>query len=319
MFKKLMAACAVAATLAMSGVALAAPADVMVPAGPGGGYDGTARLTMEGLQKTGIFADGANITNKTGGGGMVGLAEFFAKNQGNDNGLFSMGVIMVGAVHTTGSPITLQQLTPIARMTREFDTIAVSADSPIKTPQDFVAALKADPSAFAVSGGSAGGIDQIILGLIAKDQGIPLDKLNYIPAASGAETATMLGGGKISGAISGISEFKPLADAGKIRLIAVTSDERIPGLDVPTLKESGINVVASNWRGLMGSPGMTPEGAKVWVDRLTKLTATPEWAELLKSKGLEGAYLGGDEFATFLAEEDARIVPVLKDLGLVKQ
>ena len=318
MLKRIFAACALTAALAFPVAALAAPAEIMVPAGPGGGYDTTARIVMDGLQKTGIFTDGANITNKVGGGGMVGLAEFFSQNQGNDNGLFSMGVILVGAVHTTGSPITLKQLTPIARITSEYDTVAVAADSPIKTPQDFVAALKKDPGAFAVSGGSAGGVDQIILGLIAKTQDIPLDKLNYIPAASGAETATLLAGGKISGAISGISEFKPLADAGKIRLIAVTSDERVPGIDVPTLKESGIDVVAANWRGLMGAPGMSEEGRKAWVDRLTKLTATPEWAEILQSKGLEGAYLGGDEYAKFLDDEDARIVPVLTDLGLVQ-
>lgn len=128
----------------------------------------------------------------------------------------------------------------------------------------------------------------------------------------------MLGGGQLSAAISGISEFKPLAEAGKIRLIAVTSDAKIEGLDVPTLKESGVDVVTSNWRGLMGSPGMTKEGQAAWVDRLTKLVATPEWAELLKSKGLEGAFMGGDEFATFLKSEQERIVPLLKELGLVK-
>ena len=129
MFKKLMAACAVAATLAMSGVALAAPADVMVPAGPGGGYDGTARLTMEGLQKTGIFADGANITNKTGGGGMVGLAEFFADRAGRSITAFSRWASSWLARFTPPvRPSRCNRPTPIARMTREFDTIAVSAE-----------------------------------------------------------------------------------------------------------------------------------------------------------------------------------------------
>lgn len=316
MLKRLLTAGAVAAVLAVSGQAFAEPADVMIPAGPGGGYDGTGRIVIEGLQKTGIFTDGANFTNKPGGGGMVALAEFVSRNQGNDNGLFSMGVIMVGAVVTTKSPVTLNELTPIARLTREFDTIAVPADSPVKTVKDFVDALKANPSGFAVGGGSAGGIDQIILGLIAKNQGIPVDQLNYVPVASGAEAATLLGGGKLSAAISGISELKPLGDTGKIRLIAVTSDERLPGLDLPTLKESGVDVSASNWRGLLGAPGMSTEAQAAWVDRLQKLVKTPEWAELLKTKGLDDAYLGGADFGKFIGEEEARIIPVLKELGL---
>src|SRR5690348_17995775 len=112
MLKKLFAAFAISSALAVSGGAYADPVDILVPAGPGGGYDGTARIVADGLQKTGIFTDGANITNKPGGGGMVGLAEFHGKNQGNDNALFSMGVIMVGSAVTSGSPITLDQLTP---------------------------------------------------------------------------------------------------------------------------------------------------------------------------------------------------------------
>ena len=318
MFHKMMAAFAVATAVAVSAPAFAAPLDIMVPAGPGGGYDGTARIVADGFQKTGIFTEGANITNKPGGGGMVGLAEFVAQNQGNDNGMFSMGVIMVGSVVTTGSPVTLETLVPLARLTQEFGVVAVPADSPIKTPQEFVEALKKDPAAFAIGGGSAGGIDQITLGLMAKAAGIPLDKLNYVSVGSGAEAATMLGGGTLSGAISGISEFKPLADAGKIRLIAVSSDARVEGLDIPTLKESGIDVVAANWRGLMGAPGMSDDAKKGWVERFDKLVKTPEWAELLKSKGLNDAYLGGDEFGAFVKSEQERIIPVLKDLGLIK-
>ena len=318
MFHKMMAAFAVATAVAVSAPAFAAPLDIMVPAGPGGGYDGTARIVADGFQKTGIFTEGANITNKPGGGGMVGLAEFVAQNQGNDNGMFSMGVIMVGSVVTTGSPVTLETLVPLARLTQEFGVVAVPADSPIKTPQEFVEALKKDPAAFAIGGGSAGGIDQITLGLMAKAAGIPLDKLNYVSVGSGAEAATMLGGGTLSGAISGISEFKPLADAGKIRLIAVSSDARVEGLDIPTLKESGIDVVTANWRGLMGAPGMSDDAKKGWVERFDKLVKTPEWAELLKSKGLNDAYLGGDEFGAFVKSEQERIIPVLKDLGLIK-
>jgi putative tricarboxylic transport membrane protein len=316
MLRKLLVAAAT--TIVLSSQALAAPAHIMVPAGPGGGYDGTARIVAEGLEKTKLWNEGFNITNKTGGGGMIALAEFVSRNQGNPNALFSMGVILIGAVETTASPIKLEVLAPIARLTQEFGVIAVPTTSPIKTPQDFVAALKANPAAFAVGGGSAGGVDQITLGLIAKDQGIPTNQLNYVAGLDGAQAATMLGGGKLSAAISGVSEFKPLAQAGRIRIIAVTGDKRVEGIDAPTLKESGINVMTTNWRGLMGAPGMSKEAQKSWVDRIATLTKTPEWAALLASKGLDGAYLGGEEFEAFLKTERERIVPVLKDLGLVK-
>ena len=137
MLKKLLATGLLSVGLALSGQAFAEPMDIMIPAGPGGGYDGTGRMVAEGLEKTKLFTDGANFTNKPGGGGMIALAEFVSRNKGNDNGLFSMGVIMVGAVVTTKSPVTLDTLTPLARLTREFDVIAVPADSPIKDVKGF--------------------------------------------------------------------------------------------------------------------------------------------------------------------------------------
>ena len=306
-----------AATLAVVTLpALAEPAKVMIPANPGGGWDGTGRLTMTTLQSSGIFKDGANFTNKGGAAGTLGLADFI-RDKGNDNAIMFMGVIMVGGIITNKSPVTLDQVTPLARLTFEYNALAVPADSPIKSAKDFAEALKKDPGKVSVGGGSVGSVDQIMLALIGKEQGVPAAKLNFV-AFSGAEVVTTLAAGKLTAAISGISELKPQADAGRIRLIAVSSEQRVPGVNAPTLKEQGINVVIGNWRGVVGAPAMSDAGRKAWLDRLTKLAATKEWKEALAKQGLEDAYLGGDKFVAFLNDEKKRWAAVLTELGLVK-
>jgi putative tricarboxylic transport membrane protein len=147
---------AAVALAALVGLAHAEPAKVMIPAGAGGGWDGTGRLAFDVLNKSGIFTEGASFTNKGGAAGTLGLADFI-KNRGQDNAVMVMGVVMVGGIITNKSPVTLDTVTPLARLTYEFNVIAVPADSPIKNMQDFVKALKADPGAMAVAGGSAGG------------------------------------------------------------------------------------------------------------------------------------------------------------------
>ena len=300
-------------------VGVASAANVMVPAGPGGGWDSTARQTMQAMQDAGIYTEGSQFTNKGGAAGTVGLAEFANSAKGSDDGLMFMGAIMVGGIALNQSPVSLDDVTPIARLTNENLAIAVPADSPYATVQDLVAALKADPGAVPVGGGSAGGVDHIALALIAQDQGVDVSKLNYIPQTSGTETVASLVGGNIKAAISGISEFKQFADAGRIRILAVTSDERIPGVDAPTLKEAGVNVSIGNWRGVVGAPGMSDEAREQWISRFDQLAKSPAWAETLKTQGWEDAYMPGDEFATFLQSERDRMTKVLTDAGLVKQ
>ena len=170
----------------------------------------------------------------------------------------------------------------------------------------------------AIGGGSKGGVDHIVMALVAKANGLDASKLNYIPYDSGAEVVTQLGGGALTVAVSGVSEFKSMAEAGRIRIIAVTSEGRFPGIDAPSLKESGMDVVVGNWRGWMGAPGMSKEGRQMWIDRLTKMHDGPAWKEILAKQGWEDAFLVGDDFAAFLDSEKVRITGVLKDVGLVK-
>lgn len=312
-------------TLAL-GVAMAlaaAPAaaeqlKVMVPANPGGGWDSTGRAVLNALQAEGIHKDGAQVTNKGGAGGTIGLAEFVNTQRGNDNAFLVMGSVMVGGILTNKAPVSLDQVTPLARLTVENNGIAVPVNSPYKTVKDFTDALKKDPGAVAVGGGSAGGIDHITLALIAKEAGVPADKLNYVAYQGGGEMIAALAGGKLAAAISGVSEFKQYVDSGRLRLLAVTAEQRMPGVNAPTLRESGVNVVIGNWRGLVGPPGMSPGGREKMIAMLDKMHDARAWKETLQKQGWDDAYLSGDRFASFLKEENTRVTQVLKDVGLLK-
>lgn len=307
-----------AAVVSLTIGAAAEPAKMMIPAGAGGGYDTTGRLAMKVLDSAGLFKDGVVFTNKTGAGGTLGMGEFIRNTKGDPNALMTMGVILVGAQVVTKGSLPFTDVTPLARLTFEFGGIGVPANSSIRTVKDLQEAMKANLGAVPFGGGSAGGVDHIVAGLIAKGSGLDPARLNYIPFGSGAEAITQLVGGKLGVVIQGASEMKQMHDAGRIRLIAVTSESRIPGIDIPTLKESGIDVVLGNWRGIVGSKDMSAEAAKVWVERFDKMSKTQEWADALKNQGLQNAFLGGAEFGAFLANESARIRPILTDMGLVK-
>ncbi len=306
------------ATLSLTVGVAAQTAKMMIPAGAGGGYDTTGRLAMKTLETTGLFKDGTVFTNKPGAGGTLGMGEFIRNNQADPNALMTMGVILVGSQIVTKGALPFTEVTPIARLTFEFSGIGVPANSPIKSVKDLQDALRANIGAVPFGGGSAGGVDHIVAGLIAKGSGLDAARLNYIPFASGAEGMTQLVGGKLAVMIQGASEMKQMHDAGRARLIAVTSETRIPGIDVPTLKEAGLDVVMGNWRGIVGAKGMPVEAAKVWVERFEKMSKAPEWEAELKKQGLQNAFLGGPAFGAFLASENARIKPILTDMGLVK-
>jgi putative tricarboxylic transport membrane protein len=300
-------------------LALAAePIKMMVPANPGGGWDATGRAVLQALESEGLHKGGAQVINKGGAGGTIGLAEFVSTMKGNDNAMMVMGAIMVGGILTNKSAVTLDQVVPLARLTIEYNAIAVAPNSPFKTLKDFTDALKADPGKVSVGGGSAGGVDHITLALIGQAVGVPAAKLNYVPFQGGGEMIAAVAGGKLAAAISGASEFKQYVDSGRLRLIGITSDAKLAGVNAPTLKESGVNVVIGNWRGLVGPPGMSAAGRAAMIGMLDKMHASKSWQETLKKQGWDDAYLSGEAFGGFLKEENVRIAGVLKEVGLVK-
>ncbi len=298
--------------------AAAEPIKMMVPANPGGGWDTTGRAVLAALEAEGLHKAGAQVTNRGGAGGTIGLAEFVNTTKGNDNAVMVTGAVMVGGILTNKSPVTLDQVTPLARLTTEYNGLAVAPGSPLKTVKDFTDALRADPGKVAVGGGSAGGVDHITLALIGKAVGVPASRLNYVPYQGGGEMIAAVAGGKLAAAISGVSEFKQYVDSGRLRLLAVSADARLPGVNAPTLRESGVPVVIGNWRGLVGAPGMSSAGRTNWIGLLDRLHATKSWQDALRTHGWDDAYLSGDAFAAFLKEETERIGAVLREVGLVK-
>jgi putative tricarboxylic transport membrane protein len=298
--------------------AQAQPVDLLkifVPAAPGGGWDQTARAIEQVLRATGAVK-GVQITNVGGAGGAVGLPQFLNQWKGQGNALMVAGMVMVGAIIANKSPVKLAQATPVARLTGEFLALVVPAASPFKSAKDFVAALKADPTKVPVAGGSAGGSDHILLGMIAKAIGVPPTKVSYVAFAGGGPATAALIGNQVAAGISGYGEFAEQIKAGKLRVIAISSDKRQEGIAAPTLKEEGIDVELFNWRGVFAPPGVNDAQRKAMIALMEKMAATPQWAEACKNRDWTQITLLGDDYKSFLDGETARIEGILKELGL---
>jgi putative tricarboxylic transport membrane protein len=288
---------------------------IFVPAAPGGGWDQTARTVEQVLRATGAVK-GVQITNVGGAGGTVGLPQFLNQWKGQGNALMVAGMVMVGAIIANKSPLKLAQATPIARLTGEYLALVVPAQSPFKTAKDVADALKADPTKVPVAGGSAGGSDHILLGMIAKALGVPPAKVSYVAFAGGGPATAALIGNQVAAGISGFGEFSEQIKAGKLRVVAISADRRQEGIDAPTLKEQGIDVELSNWRGVFAPPGVNETQRKAMMALMEKMTASPQWAEACKNREWAPITLLGDDYKAFLDKDTARIEGILKDLGL---
>ncbi|NLA51306.1 MAG: tripartite tricarboxylate transporter substrate binding protein [Alcaligenaceae bacterium] len=304
--------------LLLVATAAQAQVSVMLPANPGGGWDSTGRQSMAAMNEAGIYTGTVNYTNRGGAGGTIGLAEFKNKADGKADELAVFGAITVGSITMNNSPIKLEDFKPMARLTAEYLVLAVRPDSPYQTLGEFAAALKENPGALAVGGGSAGGVDHIALALLATASDGDAGKINYIPQAGGTETITGIVNGTLAAGISGISEFQQFADMGRVKILGITSAERMEGLDVPTFKEQGFDIELANWRGVLGSPNMPEENYQEWINRFEQLNDSDAWKETMAIQGWEPFFLTGAEFGEFIQAESERINEVLKDTGLIK-
>ena len=316
--KGLLAAAAVAAGAVTATPSLAEikGLEIIAPASPGGGWDQHARTLQQVLQNQKL-ASGVQVANIPGAGGTIGLAQFVTAKKRSPSILVG-GQIMLGAIVTNKSAVTLDQVMPLARLTGEYTAIVVPADSPIKTFDDLMKKFKADPGSVSWGGGSAGGSDQILAGLIAKKVGVDPAKVNYVATAGGGELLASALGGHITLGMGGYNEFAPQFQAGKLRAIAVSSPQRLPGTDTPTLKEQGVDLEFVNWRGVFAQTGAKPAEKKELEQAIAKVVASDEWKEILKQRGWIDQYQPSDQFAAFLKEERSRIEGTLKEIGLVK-
>jgi putative tricarboxylic transport membrane protein len=290
---------------------------IIAPAKPGGGWDQTARA-LEEVIRAGGGAKSVTVENVAGAGGTVGLAQLVDKEKGNANVLMVNGLVMVGAILTNNSPATLEQVTPIARLTGEYEVIVVPAASELKTLADLVGKLKADAGAVPFGGGSAGGTDHILAGLIAKAAGADLAKLNYVPFSGGGEALAAVLGGHVSAGISGYSEWEGQIKSGELRALAISAPVKQEGIDIATLKEQGVDVELANWRAVVAAPGIDEAGKKALMDVVDAAVKSDGWKKVLADKKWTDLYLPGDAFTALIKEENMRTTEVLKTIGLVQ-
>ena len=315
-FLKSLAALAASGALPMSAFAAAANVKMMIPANPGGGWDTTGRALGKALTDS-KAAETVSYDNKGGAAGALGLAQFVNGSKGDANALMVMGSVMLGGIITGKPPVKLESATPIARMTTEYNVFVLPANSPMKTMADVVAQLKKDPGSVKWGGGSRGSTEHIAAAMIAQKVGADPSKINYVAFRGGGEATAAILGGNVTVGGSGYSEFAPYIADGKMRAIAVTSAQRLPGINVPTLKEQGIDVEIGNWRGVYGAPGITPEQRKALTDMVLAALKSPSWAEQLKKNDWTPAVLSGDAFAKFVDDDFASLRAIMTKSGMV--
>jgi len=288
---------------------------VMVPNSPGGGYDVTARTAAKAMED-GELTRNVEVFNLPGAGGTVGLGRLVGE-RGNDKMVMSMGLGVVGSVHTNNSPSSLADTTPICKLIEEPDIVVVANDSPYKTVADLVKAWKANPGDVPVGGGSSpGGPDHLAAMLFAKGAGVTPKSVNYVPFDGGGELLASVLGGKVAVGVSGVGESRDQIEAGELRVLAITSGERMEGIGGPTLKESGVDVEFTNWRGVVAPPGISSGDRDKLIDLFSDLQDTPQWRDALERNGWTEAFQTGDEFGEFLADQDDQVETVLAELGL---
>ncbi len=289
--------------------------EIFVPAAPGGGWDQTGRAIEMAMRTDGIVQN-FQFEHAPGAGGAVGLPRFLSTKRGKENAVMIGGMVMVGSLIANKSPVKMTDLTPLARLTGEALALVVPAASPFKDLRDVMTAFKADPGKVSIAGGSAGGSDHILAGMMARSVGVDAKRVAYVAFAGGGPAQAAILGAQVSAGISGYGEFSEQIKAGKLRAIAISSDKRLPGVDVPTFKEQGTDVELFNWRGVFGAPGISAQQRASLIGLFDRMVAGPTWKAELQKKDWTGIYLSGDDYGKFLTAEIERITGILKDLGL---
>jgi len=314
-FLKSMAALAAAGALPLTARA-AANIKMMLPANPGGGWDTTGRALGKALQEAKV-ADSVTYENKGGAAGALGLAQFVNGSKGDPNAMMVMGAVMLGGIITGKPPVSLSQATPLARITSEYNVFVLPANSPLKNMSDVVAQLKKDPGSVKWGGGSRGSTEHIAAAMIAQKAGVDPSKINYVAFRGGGEATAAILGGNVTVGGSGFSEFAEYVKAGKMKAIAVTSAQRLKGIDVPTLKEQGLDVEIGNWRGVYGAPGITAAQRTNLINMILAALKTKSWAESMEKNDWTAAVLTGPAFEKFVDDEFASLRATMVKSGMV--
>jgi putative tricarboxylic transport membrane protein len=305
---------AVLVGLAGTAAQAAGPLMIVAPAAPGGGWDQTARALQQAFSAVDPGLS-VQVDNVPGAAGTIGLARFVSGERGNPDALLITGLVMLSGITTNHAPVTLDQTTPIARLTGEPEVIVVPAASPLRTLADLVAAFTASPSTVTWGGGSAGGTDDLLVRLLAEAIGVPPARANYIAFAGGGPALAALLGGQLTAGVSGYSEFAGQIEAGALRALAISSPSTSGLTIAPTLREQGIDLEFANWRGIVAAPGLTDSERDLLTSRLEKVIRSDAWQALLRRNGWDDMFLSGAPFRQFLIAEQQRVNAVLRRLS----
>jgi putative tricarboxylic transport membrane protein len=315
---------ATVATLGLGGPVFAGSNQVLdsihflIPGGAGGGWDGTARGTGEALTKSGLIGS-ASYENMSGGGGGKAIG-FLIENADSQHGTLMVNSTPIVIRSLTGVfPYNFRDLTLVSGTIGDYAAMVVSKDSPINSMADLVAAYKADMSGTAIGGGSVpGGMDHLVAAMVMQAAGEDPTAVKYIPYDAGGKAMAALLSGEIKALSTGFSEAVDLAKAGEVKIIGVTSDERVDAFaDAPTMKEQGIDMTFVNWRGFFGAPGLTDEELAAYEDVLTKMYDTPEWEAVRARNGWVNIHNSGDDFKKFLENQETVIGDLMRKLGFL--
>lgn len=291
---------------------------MIAPAAAGGGWDLVAREAQQAM-RTGTIVNTVQVVNIPGAAGTIGLNQL-AGLPGDGTTLMVTGTVMLGGISQSGSALSLEDTTPIARLAEDFEVIAVPADSPFQTFEDFTEAWAADPSGLPIGGGSAGGVDHMVAAQMAQALGIPVEDLRYTAHPGGGELTLSLlstASGTVGVGISGFNDFRDLIEAGRLRVLAVVSPEPLSGVDAPTMIELGLpEVDLVNWRGLVAPRDITDAERTELEEIVREMVATESWSEAVDRNLWERSEIYGADFQEFLVDEQQRIDVLLKELGL---
>lgn len=289
--------------------------DITVPGGPGSGLDQAARAIEDAVRHDRLAAS-VRVNNVPGGGGMVAISQFVTSKRGNAQAVVVQGAGTVFFPLTNKTPVSLADVRPLARLAGEYEILVVRADSPIRSFADLIERFKADPGSIAWGGGSPGSTENIFFARIAKIAGVDLKRLNFIPHPNTGEVVVSALNGQVSLVGGGLQDFITQIEAGKMRLLAVAAPERLPGIEAPTLRELGYDIVFANWRGVSAHPSITEEQAKGLSEFFARLVKSPRWQQIMKDRGWLDLYMPEAEYQAFIKEEARLAREILSELGM---
>ena len=293
---------------------------MIIPNSPGGGYDQTGRAAVQVMEEADITGGSFTVDNIVGAGG-AGATTALVGRAGDEHTMMTAGLGVVGSTYSFASQYSLQDTTPLAQLMSEPEGVLVPGDSPFQTIDDLVKVWEADPASISVGGGSSpGGPDHLFPMQLAAEVGIDPTEVNYVTYDGGGPLTSALLGKKIDVGFSGLAEFIGQVESGELRVLAVSGEERYPEgalADIPTLTESGVDLLFLNWRGVFAPPEISSERATELIGYLEQMHDSPGWQDVLDEYGWTDDFKTGDEFATFIDEQDARVSGTLEELGLL--